>query len=63
MSRKTKAVMGRPRIGKNLRVVMPSSVDPSTEDFIESHTSTLGSIGRVIDAMVKHLKTNNIKFY
>lgn len=57
---KTKS--GRPRLGRELRVIMPTSVDPSTEAFVMKHVPKLGSVGRVVDAMAKYLKSNNIKF-
>lgn len=55
--------IGRPRIGRKLRVIMHSSVDQSTELFVMKHVKNLGSIGRVLDAMATHLRINNIKFY
>ena len=58
----TKTKIGRPRIGRELRVIMHASVDPSTETFVWKHATKLGSVGKVVDAMVKYFKTNKIEF-
>lgn len=42
---------------------MPASVDPTTEAFVYKHVPKLGSVGRVVDAMVKYIKSNNVEFY